>query len=77
MKCPSFEELQSFSKDDLKRLYDRETANTYVGINFILDEISRREQAKENKRGLAVAELSLLVSILSFITSLISLFSNT
>lgn len=77
MKCPSFKELQSFSKDDLERLYDQETTSTYVGINFILDEISRREQAKENKRGLVVAEMSLLVSILSFITSLISLFSNT
>lgn len=77
MKCPSFKELQSFSKDDLERLYDQETTSTYVGINFILDEISRREQAKENKRGLIVAEMSLLVSILSFITSLISLFSNT
>ena len=49
MKCPSFKELQSFSKDDLERLYDQETTSTYVGINFILDEISRREQAKENK----------------------------
>lgn len=76
MKCPSFKELQSYSMNDLVALYDRENANTFVGVNFILDEISRRKQAAESKRSLTIAKISLLASISSTIIAIISLFNK-
>lgn len=76
MKSPSFKELQSYSMDDLVKLYDQESTNTYVGIGFILDEISRRKRAEEDKRSLTIAKLSLLISTLSTIIAIISLFNK-
>jgi len=75
-KCPSYEEIKNMSDEDLIKAYNKQTENTFVGTNFWLDEIIRRENDKITKRTIKISKISLGVAILSLISSIIGLFIN-
>ena len=43
----SIEELRKLSDDEVIALHDGVAQNTFVGVQFFLDEINRREQNKQ------------------------------
>jgi hypothetical protein len=60
--APKYSELEKKSLSELKQEYDRLAESTVVGLNFIHEEILRREQ---NKLSREVRILSYVVAFLA------------
>lgn len=48
--------LRSLSADDLVRLYDETAQDTVIGLNFLSEEIARRDAALETKAIVAMTK---------------------
>lgn len=53
---PKHEELLALSDEDLVNRYNAEATNTVVGTAFYLDELSRRQSARESSRMLKATQ---------------------
>jgi hypothetical protein len=51
---PKHAELQALSDNDLIARYDAAASNTVVGTSFYLEELARRQTARESARMLAL-----------------------
>lgn len=47
-RTPKYSELKQISDEELQRSYDARAVGVYAGLDFYLDELSRRALAKES-----------------------------
>ncbi|MEK0360924.1 hypothetical protein [Pseudomonas sp. CBC3] len=53
---PKYKELEALTDDELIDRYDAAATNTVVGTGFYLEEIARRQTAKESTRMLQLTQ---------------------
>ncbi len=79
-----FHEMQKKSLDELIQIYDQTARTTGIGLNFIREEIARRETAAQNERmiaftrqmrnmTIAITGLTVLVAALTIINLILVL----
>jgi hypothetical protein len=76
---PKLSQLAALSDQELAARYDSLAQNTVVGTAFYLDEINRRQMAKESRRMLgltqAMARLTWVIAVLTVINVLAVVYS--
>jgi hypothetical protein len=60
---PRHDELQSMSDEELIHLYNQKSKNTVTGTNFYIDELARRELARQNQKML---DMTKSIKIMTF-----------
>lgn len=66
--APKYSDLQKLSLSQLKQEYDKLAGNTMVGLNFIHEEILRREQ---NRVTCAMIALTVAIAFLALVQTVI------
>jgi hypothetical protein len=67
----SIEELRGSSDEELIRAHDRLAKSTSIGVNYYLDELARRENARQQATMIrltwAIAAMTLVVTIATIV----------
>ena len=58
----SYKQLHELSDDEIIKIYDKQAANTCVGINYYADELNRRILEKSNK---AMVRCTIAITIMT------------
>lgn len=61
----SIDELRSRSDDEIIDLHDRQAIHTQVGVDYYLDELRRRDQARAMEASHRLAKASFVLTIVN------------
>ena len=66
MYAPKFAELEATNNEEVKDAYDRAAEDTKVGPEFVLTEMTRRDQGRQTK---SVIWLTWAITALTFVNA--------
>ena len=65
-------ELREVPDDQLIELHDKIAANTFVGVNYYLDELRRRDQMRAMESSHKLAKASFWLSIVNAVVAVVA-----
>lgn len=74
--APTYDQLRQLSDAELVDLYDKTAESVIVGLNFILDELRRRETVRQSEAMVAmtkkVVTLTYVIAALTLINAVVA-----
>ena len=73
MAAPKLKELRAMSTDELIRRHDDIANSTSVGLNYYLNEITRRDQEKHTKSILRYTRWIVIMTLIMTVSTIINI----
>jgi hypothetical protein len=73
MNAPTLQQLREMTDEEIIRLHDSHTHNTVIGLQFIHDEINRRNQDKQTVQMVRLTKQITVMTVIMTIATIANL----